>query len=374
MSIPIVVSATVLSYYFILMTSLTRLLTFPLLLMVMTATNSCSTLSYYQQSISGHLAIMSKRQPIDALLQQKDLAAGLREKLKQSVAIRKYASDVLFLPDNDSYSTYADLGRNYVLWNVVATPEFSLEPLRWCYVVVGCLSYRGYFSRTDAIQYAEKLKSDGDDVYVAGVSAYSTLGWFSDPVVNPMLKYDSTYLARVIFHELAHQLIYFSNDTEFNEAFADTVAEYGVRRWLQDEHMKKEGDEFEQSLARENEFNRLVKRYRSKLEELYGKSPAGDDLRRRKQAVFANMKSDYEKMRGNWHGNDDYQAWFGSGLNNAKLALVLTYQDLVPGFLKVLARENYDLKRFYRSISTLKSCDKPSRRRFLDSNSSDFSC
>lgn len=318
---------------------------------------------------------MSKRRSIETLLQQKDLPDELREKLQQSVAIRTYASDVLFLPENDSYSSYADLGRDYVLWNVVATPEFSLEPLRWCYVVVGCLSYRGYFSRKDALQFAEKLKTEGDDVYVAGVTAYSTLGWFSDPVVSPMLKHDSTYLARVIFHELAHQLIYFPNDTEFNEAFADAVAEYGVRRWLRDKHAQQQAEKFEQSLARENDFNRLVEKYKGKLEDLYSKSLDKDELRRRKQAVFANMKSDYAVIRDSWDGNDDYRAWFDSGLNNAKLALVLTYQDLVPKFFHLLAGDGYDLKQFYRQVSGLKDCSKPERRRFLESGGSgDINC
>ena len=337
-------------------------------------TNSCTTLSYYQQSISGHLAIMSKRQPIDDLLQQTDLPAGLRAKLQQSVKIRKYASDVLFLPDNDSYSSYADLGRKYVLWNVIATPEFSLEPLKWCFLVVGCLSYRGYFSRADAIQFADGLKHEGNDVYVAGVTAYSTLGWFSDPVVNPMLEYDSTYLARVIFHELAHQLIYFADDTEFNEAFADTVAEYGVRRWLQDENMVQKSRDFEQELIRENEFNRLVLKYRNILDKLYHSSGDVAELRRQKQATFDDMKSEYRKLQASWHGHDDYQAWFDSGLNNAKLALVLTYRDLVPGFFHVLARENYDLKQFYQTIADLKHCDKQARRQFLDSDLRHPSC
>lgn len=346
----------------------------PVLLAVAITTSSCTSLSYYQQSITGHLAVMSKRQPIAELLQKKDLPAGLRKKLQQALAIRKYASDVLFLPDNDSYTSYADLGRKYVLWNVVAAPEFSVEPLKWCFPVVGCLSYRGYFSRADAIKFASGLKHEGNDVYVAGVTAYSTLGWFSDPVVNPMLRYDSTYLARVIFHELAHQLIYFADDTAFNEAFADTVAEYGVRHWLKDEHMMRKSSEFEQSLTREDEFNRLVIKYRNILDKLYRSSRDETELRRRKQAEFASMKSEYLNMQSSWHGHDDYQAWFDSGLNNAKLALVLTYRDLVPGFFHVLAREKYDLKRFYRVISKLKSCSRQARRQFLRSDALQPDC
>lgn len=331
-------------------------------------------LSYYRQSISGQLAIMSKRRSIDSLLKKKNLPASLRKKLLQAKQIRKYASDVLHLPDNSSYTSYVDLGRKYVLWNVIAAPEFSLKPLKWCYLIVGCLSYRGYFSRDDAVRFAKKLKGEGYDVDIAGVVAYSTLGWFSDPVINTMLRYDSTYMARVMFHELAHQLIYFANDTAFNEAFADAVSEYGVRRWLQDENMDNEAAKFEQSLVREHDFDRLVMKYKTILEHLYRSKLDKNDLRRQKQREFADMKADYEKLRLSWNGSNDYQEWFDSGLNNAKLALVLTYQDLVPGFLHVLARDNYDLPRFYQSIARLKHCDKAARRRYLATAKKDFSC
>ena len=209
---------------------------------------------------------------------------------------------------------------------------------------------------------------------VAGVAAYSTLGWFADPVVNTMLQYDSTYMARVIFHELAHQLIYFANDTEFNEAFADTVSEYGVKRWLHDENMVNEAAKFKQALSREHDFNQLVMKYKTILEHLYQSNRDKTELRRQKQKVFTNMQADYEKMRRSWNGSNDYQEWFNSGLNNAKLALVLTYQDLVPGFFRVLARDNYDLPRFYRSIARLKPCDKAARRRYLATARQDFNC
>ena len=362
------------SYHLRTMPLLRKFISIFLVLLLLISTNSCSMLAYYQQSISGQLVLMSKRRSIDRLLKQKDLPVALRNKLLQAKQIRKYASDVLHLPDNNSYRSYADLGRKYVLWNVVATPEFSLEPLKWCYLIVGCLSYRGYFSRDDAIRFAKSLKRDGYDVDVAGVAAYSTLGWFADPVVNTMLQYDTTYMARVIFHELAHQLIYFANDTEFNEAFADTVSEYGVRRWLQDENMVNETAKFERDLAREHDFNQLVMKYKAILERLYRSNRDKNDLRRQKQKVFANMQADYEKIRSSWNGSRDYQEWFDSGLNNAKLALVLTYQDLVPGFFRVLARDDYDLPRFYQAITRLKHCNKAARRRYLATPRRDFSC
>lgn len=347
-------------------------LSFTLLLIVFST--SCTTLSYYRQSITGHLDIINRSQPIETLLKDQNLKAELRNKLQQSIKIREYASDVLFLPANDSYSSYVDLERRYVLWNVVATPEFSLVPLKWCYLIVGCLTYRGYFSKDDATTYAAQLKLEGYDIHIAGVTAYSTLGWFDDPVINTMLQYDITFLAKVIFHELAHQLIYFTDDTEFNEAFADTVAEYGVRHWLIDENLNNKAEDFEQSLKREKEFNQLVLKYKLELENLYQTPQGKNKLLLKKQTIFQDMKSDYEKLRISWNGPDDYKTWFNSGLNNAKLALVLTYKDLVPDFFEILNNENYDLKQFYQAISQLEDCNKTERRQYLISSLQNLDC
>jgi len=336
--------------------------------------NSCATLSYYQQSISGQMEIMRKSRPIEIILKDEAAAPGLKLSLQQAVEIRKYASTVLLLPENDSYSKYVDLGRPYVVWNVVATPEFSLEPISWCFPVVGCLTYKGYFSKETASSYAESLRAQGYDVHIAGVTAYSTLGWFTDPLVNTMLRYGRVNLARVMFHELAHQLIYFADDTEFNEAFADAIAEYGVKRWLMDNNQQAELKTFEQTLASENQFNLLIFKYKAELEDLYYLPLDKDELRRRKQMVFKRMVQEYELSHTSWPGPDDYSAWFNSGMNNAKLALVLTYRDLVSDFKAVLVREDYDLQKFYRTIGALHHCDKAARRRFLASNLANISC
>lgn len=369
-----VAAIRILPYHFQTMSLLFKCLSLSFALLLMMTSNSCSTLSYYRQSITGHFDILIKSRPIEAMLKNNDLTAELRKKLLQSIKIRKYASDVLFLPANDSYSSYVDLDRKYVLWNIVATPEFSLEPLKWCYLIVGCLTYRGYFSKDDATMYAEQLKSKGYDVHVAGVTAYSTLGWFDDPVINTMLQYDFTFLAKVIYHELAHQLIYFADDTEFNEAFADTVAEHGVRRWLTDENLNKEVEDFEQSLLREKQFNQLVLKYKVKLENLYQSSQAKNLLLFKKETIFRDMKSDYEKLRISWNGHDDYKTWFDSELNNAKLALVLTYKDLVPEFFEILNRENFNLEHFYQAISQLENCNKTERRQYLRSYLQNLDC
>ena len=336
--------------------------------------NSCATLSYYRQSVSGHMEIMRKSRPIEIILKDETTAPELKHNLQQAVEIRKYASTALLLPENDSYSKYVDLGRPYVVWNVVATPEFSLEPLSWCFPVVGCLTYRGYFSKDTAISYAADLQAQGYDVHIAGVTAYSTLGWFADPLVNTMLQNGQVNLARVIFHELAHQLIYFADDTDFNEAFADAIAEYGVRRWLMDNNLQAELKAFDQTLASENQFNMLIFKYKAELENLYHLPLDEDELRRRKQEVFNRMVQEYELSHATWPAPDDYSAWFKSGMNNAKLALVLTYRDLVSDFKAVLVREHYDLQKFYRTIGELRHCDKTARRRFLASNLPNISC
>lgn len=352
----------------------TRLFPYSIALLSLFTTNSCSTLSYYQQTISGHLAMMRASRPVTDILNTDQISDELRSKLQLAVDIKVYATDVLLLPDNGSYESYADLGRRFVIWNVVAAPEFSLEPIEWCYLIVGCLSYRGYFSESEAQRFAQALTNDGYDVHVAGVIAYSTLGWFADPVTSPMLHSDAANLARVIFHELAHQLIYFAGDTEYNEAFADALAGYGVRRWLQDKNRLEELAQFEQSLAGEREFTQLVLRYKQALEDLYRTTRDVDALRERKQGLFATLRTEHLQSRTIRTGRDEYQAWFASGLNNAKIALVSTYKNLVPGFEQLLARNRYDLKQFYRAVAALADCDEPERRRFLASNDHSSNC
>ncbi len=198
----------------------------------MLGSTSCATTSYYLQSLSGHVDLLLKRQPISGILASQNTDKLLRDKLEMVLEIRRFASEHLGLPDNGSYSDYADLGRNFVVWNVFAAPELSLQAKQWCFLFVGCLNYRGYYSEEAANRYAQTLEAQGHDVFVGGVTAYSTLGWFNDPVLNTMLNRDNNYLASVIFHELSHQKLYLKNDTAFNEAFAEMVAQTGVQYWL----------------------------------------------------------------------------------------------------------------------------------------------
>ncbi len=234
-----------------------------------------------------------------------------------------------------------------MVWNVVAAPEFSLEPEQWCFPVAGCVSYRGYFSRDGAEGFADGLRAKGMDVHVYGVAAYSTLNWFDDPVLNTFCHRPEPHLAGLIFHELAHQKLYVANDSSFNEAFAKTVELEGVHRWLRQRGNLEQEKEYFEDFAREEEFVALVLKTREQLSELYA-SPL-DALRKRqeKQRVFNELRAEYRRLKASWGGYAGYDRWFDADLNNARLASISTYRTLVPAFRELLARNGGDLGRFY---------------------------
>jgi predicted aminopeptidase len=321
----------------------------------------CSTLSYYGQAIDGHLEVMRLAEPIPARLADPATPPELRAKLERVAAIREFASRELGLPDNGSYRSYADLGRPYVLWNVVAAPPFSVEPRQSCFPVAGCVAYRGYYRQAAAGDYGAGLRRDGDDVYVYGVVAYSTLGWFDDPVLNTFVRYPDAELARLVFHELAHQVVYVKGDTMFNESFAVAVEEEGVRRWLARHGTPADRDDYAASRERRAEFVQLVLRYRGELERFY-REPLADEAKRAGKAQrFAAMEVDYRALKARWGGFAGYDRWFDGGPNNAKLASVATYEELVPAFRALLARENGDLPRFYAAVKALAKLEKGER-------------
>ena len=274
---------------------------------VAAAIGGCSTFSYYGQAVVGHLDVVSRAQPIEARLADPATPPELRARLARALEIREFATRELALPDNGSYRAYADLGRPYAVWNVFAAPEFSVEPRRSCFPVVGCVSYRGYYAQADADAYAAGLRAEGYDVFVYGVPAYSTLGWFDDPVLNTFVRYPDAELARLVFHELAHQLVYVQGDTMFNESFAVAVEEEGVRRWL-----ARHGDEagraaYATMRARRAEFVRLVLDYRARLEALY-REPLTDEAKRAGKArLLGEMEADYRALKaqrwGGWGGS-----------------------------------------------------------------------
>ena len=313
----------------------------------------CSSIEYYWQAVNGHTDILNREKPISELLVNPELDAQLRNVLEEMQRARDFASVELGLPENNSYREYADIGRDYVIWNVIATEEFSVAPQTWCFPFAGCVNYRGFFSKSDAEDFASQLRSEGKDVYVAGARAYSTLGWFDDPLLNTMLYRDEAMRVGVLFHELAHQKIYVQNDTAFNESFATAVAQEGVRRWFLHNGNTSAYELYLESERRRAEFNTLLKNTRAKLQEVYEQSDDPVSMRKEKQAVFLQLKKDYAGLKQEWDSDNRYDVWMGQSLNNAHLALVATYHELVPAFKKYLQTFEGDLQLFYKQIEQL---------------------
>ncbi len=329
---------------------------------VAAAIGGCTTLSYYGQAVVGHLDVVSRSQSIEARLADPSTPPELRAQLARALEIREFATRELGLPDNGSYRAYADLGRPYVVWNVFAAPEFSVEPRQSCFPIVGCVSYRGYYARADADAFAAGLRAEGYDVFVYGVPAYSTLGWFDDPVLNTFVRYPDAELARLVFHELAHQLVYVKGDTVFNESFAVAVEEEGVRRWLERHGTAASRAAYPEMRARRAGFVGLVLDYRARLEAFYREPLADAEKRAGKARLLARMEADYRALKAErWGGWGGYDLWFEKGVNNAQLASVATYEELVPAFRALLAREGGDMGRFYAEVRRLAQLDAGAR-------------
>jgi predicted aminopeptidase len=335
---------------------------------------SCARVAYYSQSITGQWEIYAKRRHINEILMDEKTSHTLHEKLAPVPEIRQFASEQLKLPNNNSYLTYADLNREYVVWNVFATPQLSLEPVQWCFLIVGCLSYQGFFDKETAMRQANTLRAQDYDVFVGGVSAYSTLGWFDDPILNTMLNKDITYLVKVIFHELAHQKIYIKNDTEFNEAFAESIALAGINKWLTQYHSQDAIDKFTNKQNYENEFVSLVLETRDELEELYDSEMPDQKMQQNKIEILKLMRKKYNQMRSNWNDDTTYDSWFNTELNNAKIAAVATYRHLIPDFMHLLEKTGNDFEDFYKLINKLERCSIIKRRAILDTGDIQFEC
>ena len=251
----------------------------------------CQSLSYYTQAIGGHLKVMAHARPVEDWLADPATDAQLRQRLETARRIRAFASKELGLPDNGSYLAYAELNRPAVVWNVFAAPVFSVEPKAECFPFTGCVSYRGFYAEADARRHADKLRADGYDVHVGGVPAYSTLGWFDDPLLSTFIRYPDAQLARLVFHELSHQLVYAKGDTTFNESFAVTVEEEGVRRWLQAEGRSGELDAFRATQARQREFARRVSQTRERLALVYGTSESREHMLEQKRGEWQRLRA-----------------------------------------------------------------------------------
>jgi predicted aminopeptidase len=316
---------------------------------------------YLMQSVHGQLSLMSKREPISRVVDDPSTPPALRAKLQEVTEIRDFASRELGLPDNGSYRSYADVGRPFVVWNVVAAPEFSLKPKRWCYPVVGCVAYRGYFKQRNAQAYAAKMRAQGLDVSVGGVAAYSTLGHFSDPILNTMVEWDDIELASIVFHELTHQMLYVRNDTSFNEALATTVQEEGVRRWLLSQGRDQDLAKHMAQHARYLRVIDLLIYTQGELRAVYASGAAPPLMREQKSAAFAAMKVSFAHLKEEWGGHAPFESWFNSDINNAHLASVATYYSCVPGFERELAAVGGDLNAFYQRARALAKLDQKQR-------------
>ncbi|MEO1701204.1 MAG: aminopeptidase [Pseudomonadota bacterium] len=323
----------------------------------------CLGLGYYAETANGHLELLAAREPVDEIRVDPSRPLSQRTKMDKAAEMRQFAVDVLKLPDNASYKSYVDLERGYVTVAVFAASEFSLEPATWCFPIFGCVPYRAFFWEDNARELAHTLREKGLDVYVTGVTAYSTLGWTPDPLLNTMLDYGDTHLAAVMFHELAHQRVYVRNDSAFNEAFAVAVEIEGVKKWFRAKGDAKRLTEYEQSRERQREFLALVENTRQTLLGIYAGSARDASKREAKDKAIEAMKARYVKMRnGKWGGYDGYDGWFSRPINNAQLAASGIYNDLVPDFQRLFQSCGEDFARFYSAAGKLAKRSPDERR------------
>jgi len=347
--------------------------------LVVAAVSGCRTISFYSQAVKGQYQIFAHEKRIDKLLADDSTPDRLKQRLQLVQDLRSFAESDLKLPVDAHYKKYVDVHRPYVVWNVEAAPQFSLEPKSWWYPVVGSLEYRGYFSKEGAQKYGDSLRKRGYDVHVAGVEAYSTLGWFKDPILNTFIFEPDADLAEIIFHELGHQEVFAHGDKDFNEAFATTVGEQGARRWLQKKQDLAAIEKYEAERRRTRQFVALIAKTREKLEQLYGdqrtlegrikatptQTRSPEELRKGKEEILASLKEDYARLKQEWGGATDYDGWFSRQINNAQLNSVAAYYDLVPGFERLLEMNHGDLEAFYDEARRLAKMPKKERHQRL---------
>lgn len=313
--------------------------------------NGCSSVAYYGQLAEGQWQLLRARQPVAQVIADPATPPQLRSHLAHAEQARVFASQQLKLPDNRSYRVYADIGRPYVVWNVFATPELSLQPITHCFPIAGCVAYRGYYQKGAARGAAALMRQDGLDVYVGGVEAYSTLGWFDDPILSSMVGWGDERLATLIFHELAHQRFYVQNDTEFNESFASFVEQEGTRQWRVARGLAAIGGD--QGQQRE-QFIRLVLASRERLQAIYSGTLDEAHKRQAKRAEFERLRREYRQVRdGQWGGDKRYDAWVYGPLSNAKLLPFGLYDQWVPAFEALFREVGGDWGRFYERVEQL---------------------
>ena len=339
------------------------LLKYLILLGILLSISACSTLGYYAQSAKGHLELIQKQRPIPQLLNDPKLSPQRKKTLNLVQEIRQFAHERLKLPNNGSYTKFAELHRPAVTWNLVLTPRYSIVPAQWCFPLIGCIAYKGYFSKSRALREVTKFSQLPYDLYLAPSTAYSTLGWFKDPVVSPMLDQGIIITAETIFHELAHQQVYHKSDSDFNEAFATAVGQAGTRLWLAEKHPENLAA-YNNYLRKQQQFTQLLLDTIQELDQFYQSEQTPQNYALGKQQRIQKLKSNYQKLKQSWQGDTRYDAWFDKPINNARLALLGVYYQSVPHFAKQLQRHNYNFKAFYQEMNRLKHLSIEERKNY----------
>lgn len=334
--------------------------------------SGCTDMSYLLQSARGHIAIVQAARPVDQWLADETTPESLKQRLRLAQELRRYAVHELKLPDNASYTRYAALQRRAVVWNVVAAPAFALKPKRWCFPVTGCISYRGYYDEQEAQSLASSLRQEGWEVSVYPVPAYSTLGWTNwlggDPLLSTFIHYPEGELARMIFHELAHQVLYVQDDTAFNESFATAVERLGSNAWLADPAHASAQQEYAKLDARRQAFRALTAVTRNNLQSIYESAETTSlppaQLERQKAATYAEFRAAYAQLKARWQGYERYDAWVAHA-NNASFAALAAYDVWVDAFETLYARAKGDWVVFYRDVKALAEMPPDARTRQL---------
>ncbi len=337
-----------------------------MLLLVLPLLAGCAELPYYAQSLSGHLAIQRQTRPIADWLEDASTAPELADRLHRVLALRRFAEQTLALPVGDSYADYADIGRPWVVKNLYAAPEFALRLNTWCHPFAGCIAYRGYFDEAMLAEDAARLRGEGMDVHTAPIAAYSTLGWFDDPVLNTFIGWSEPGLAGLLFHELAHRRVYIDDDSAFNEAYATAVQQAGVERWLRAQGRHEALLRYRQRLDNRRKVLDLLCAAREDLRQIYASDEPPALKRQRKQERLQGLRQEYRALTAGFTVADGFGRWMSGELNNAKLLSVATYHDATPGFRALLRRAGGDFRRFHRAVERLGAQPKEQRSACLD--------
>lgn len=337
-----------------------RLITILLLLVGVTA---CSNFSYYRQAVMGQMELLSARRDFKDVFSDENVTQNVKDKIKLAEEILRFADLEIGLPVDDTFSTYADVKRPFVVWNVFAAKPYSINLETYCFPVAGCVAYKGFFSKHEAKDFADGLKETGYETYMGGVAAYSSLGWFSDPLMNTFIHRSETSLAALIFHELAHKIIYVEDDTVFNESFAVTVERYALERWLVSRNQSNTYDQYIARQKRQASVIELILKTRSLLSEVY-KSDKGEDREKRKGDIIDSLQDNYAVLKQSWREGHEFEFWMENDINNAKLGAVGAYQTWVGSLVKLLDQSG-DFNTFIEKVHSLKNLTQEKRKVFL---------